>query len=328
MRNKMSLKNKKKWLEALKKLEEEIISLKSKQKDLESKIHKLKQEAEDIHAKEMKKFKEVLRESEKAQEKVELERLRDEKRLEEVEAELTQIIQQIHEKEQEKLLKEKMLKETEERIQMLSNDIAKFESENPFLVQKFKGKAELEKEFKKVNDKITQMQFEVDELENKRVKRQMQIDIAEEAIKNENAKIEQINHKIKTISEDDEESIKKIEVYFNRKKRETDMDYPSYTVYTTLRRFDTMKISDEIRAKMGEVISTLKSSLLKNVERTIDVLNEQIKDKAYEVKHFGSTLKSHMKQHKNNNPEDEKIKATLVAKFKESVNEFRDLKLK
>ena len=324
----ISLKNKKKWLEALKKLEEEIFALKSKQSNLEAKIQKVRQEAEDIHTQEIKKFKEVLRESERAREKVEFEQERDSQRLEETEAELQLICKQIHDKEEEKALKEQMLKETEEKIRMLTTDISKFEADNPFLVQKFKSKIDLEKELAKLTEKITQMQLDVDDLDAKRVKRQTDIDKAEEAIKNEQERIKQINNTIKTVSEEDEESIRKIEVYFNRKKRESDMDYPSYTVYTTLRRFDTMKISDEITATMGDVISTLKPSLLSNVERTIKMLQEQIKDKALETKHFGETLKSHMRDHRANNLEDEKIKATLVSKFKELVNELRDLKLK
>lgn len=324
----MSLKNKKKWLQALKKLEEEIAALKNKQADLEAKIDKIRQDAEDIHTQEIKKFKEVLRDSEKARDKVEQERIRDSQRLEETEAELQLINKQIETKEKEKALKEQMMKESEERIKMLTADIAKFESENPFLVQNFKSKADLEKELKKINEQIAQLQFEVDDLDARRVKRQVQKDTAEEAIKCEKEIINQVNHAIKTITEEDEESIKKIEVYFNRKKRESDMDYPSFTVYKTLRRFDTMKISDEITAKLGDVIASLKPSLLNNVQRTINMLQEQIKDKALETKHFGETLKSHLRQHRKNNAEDEKIKAVLVAKFKELANELRDLKLK
>lgn len=78
----MSLRNKKKWILALQKLETTIDELKAKQKELEQKIQRINQDAEDLHSLEMKKFKEVLRETEKALHKVEGERKRDEERLE------------------------------------------------------------------------------------------------------------------------------------------------------------------------------------------------------------------------------------------------------
>ena len=51
---KMSLRNKKKWMEALKKLEQEILELKVKQKQLEELIRSIRQEATDLHTFEMK----------------------------------------------------------------------------------------------------------------------------------------------------------------------------------------------------------------------------------------------------------------------------------
>jgi len=51
---KMSLRNKKKWMEALKKLEQEILELKAKQKQLEELIRSIRQEAADLHTFEMK----------------------------------------------------------------------------------------------------------------------------------------------------------------------------------------------------------------------------------------------------------------------------------
>ena len=80
---KMSLRVKRKWLEAMKKLENQINDLKIKQKELEMKIRKIREDAEDLHSFEMKKFKQILADTERALDKIECERKRDENRLEE-----------------------------------------------------------------------------------------------------------------------------------------------------------------------------------------------------------------------------------------------------
>jgi uncharacterized protein Smg (DUF494 family) len=53
---KMSLRNRKIWLAAIVKLEQEIADLKQTQKDLEIQIQHIRQDAGDLHALEMKRF--------------------------------------------------------------------------------------------------------------------------------------------------------------------------------------------------------------------------------------------------------------------------------
>ena len=106
------------------------------------------------------------------------------------------------------------------------------------------------------------------------------------------------------------------------------MDSPHIFVRDYVKRLETMSIADEIRIKNGEVISKLKTSLLENVKRTIEVLNEEIAEKAAEVKNVAETLMHKSKRHDKNNEQAEKLRKTLVLKYKTLVSEFRDLKLK
>lgn len=324
----MSLRNKRKWLAAMKKLEAKIAELKAKQKELEAKIKQIMQSAEDLHSLEMKKFKEVIRETEKALAKIEAERKRDEERIDECQQELERLKNDHKDKLEEKKLKEQMLQETQDRIKMLDADIKKYEEENPLIVEKYKSKQTLEKELKLLNSKIAQLQQEVDNMDHRRINRQMEIDKAEAAIKTEKAKIVSLNNTIISSQEEDEEIINRIEIYFNRKRRESGMDTPHTIIQNALRRIETMKISDEIKAKEGDVLISLKKSLLDNVRRTRDVLTEEIKEKAVEVRHVGDVLKEQMRNPKTHNPDHEKLTQSLTVKFKQLANELRDLKIK
>lgn len=325
---KMSLRNRKIWLAAILKLEQEITGLKQTQSDLEAQIQQIRQDAEDLHSLEMKKFKEVLYDSELALEKIENERKRDEERLEECQKELALIKLEYEAKINERKLKEQMLQEAKHRITELELNIALYEKENPLIVEKYKSKASIEKELKTLKEKIDQMQVEVDEMNKDRIQRQMVIDSSKKEIETQKSRITSIGNTIQTLETEDEEHIKRIEVYFNRKSRETGMESPFIFTRDYVKRLETMTIADEIRIKNGEVIGKLKNSLLQNVSRTIEVLDEQIAEKAAEVRNVAETLMHKAKRRDKNNEQAEKLRHTLVLKYKTLVSEFRDLKLK
>ena len=153
------------------------------------------------------------------------------------------------------------------------------------------------------------------------------MDSAKQEMQYQKNKIEKIEEEIKSTSEENEDNIKKIEVYFNRKRRETNMDTPSYTVQASLRRFDAITIKDEIRVKEGDVMAAKKNLLLSSVKRTISMLTEKIKDKTLEVRQISETLRSHQSQ-KGTREEDIQLNEVLVIKFKEAVKELWSLKMK
>jgi chromosome segregation ATPase len=323
----MSAKNKKKWLEAMRQLQNKITTLKTKEKELNVQLQSIRQEAEDFHTLQMKKFKQVLRETELAHEKVAKERLAVGDRLEEAEEEAGEIEIKIEFAEDQGKLKRMQVEELTERISMLKADIARFEKEHSDLIASYNVKRNLEKQMKELEDKISKMQLDVNEMEEAKINKQMRIDLAEQEIEKQKNAINRIDETIKLTKEENEIAIKKIEVYFNRKRRETEMDSPGYTVQASLRRFDTMKLSDEIRVEEGSVVASKKNELLSNVKRTIDVLAQQIKEKAIDLRHTIETIKSHEK-HRGNSNEDWKVKNALQTKFQDLTKEFWDLKMK
>jgi chromosome segregation ATPase len=325
---KMSLRNRKIWLASIVKLEQEIADLNQTQKDLEIQIQQIRQDAGDLHSLEMKKFSDVLYDSEQALEKIENERKRDEERLDQCLKDLASIKAEHQSKIDDRTLKEQMLHETKDRIRELEFDIETYEKGNPYIIEKYKSKANIEKELKSLKVKIDQMQLEVDEINQDRIQRQMAIDSGHKEIDTQKTKISEIGKNIGSLESEGEDHIKRIEVYFNRKRRETGMDSPHIFVRDYIKRLETMTIADEISIKDGEVLAKLKNSLLHNVSRTIEVLNDQISEKAADVKHVAETLKQQSKHHNKNNEHSEKLRQTLVLKFKTLVSEFRDLKIK
>jgi len=161
-----------------------------------------------------------------------------------------------------------------------------------------------------------------------RIKNQIIIDSAENTIATEREKIDEINKTINSLESEEEENIKRMEVYFSRKRRETGMDSPYTYISDYVKRLDTMSITEEINIKEGEILAKIKNSLCLNVRRTIEVLNNQIIEKSIDVRHVGETLKEQSKHHDKNNEHSEKLRQTLLGKFKTLVAEFADLKLK
>ncbi|CAI2376224.1 unnamed protein product [Moneuplotes crassus] len=325
---KMSARNKKKWLESLRKLTHDIENLKVKKKTVEESISKIRQEAEDLHTFEMKKFKEVLAETERALDKIEGERKRDEARLEELEASLSELRQEYSSMVDAKALKEKCIHETQQRIKMLEADIRNYEKANPLIVEKYQSKASLKQDLDNLNAKIKKMQVQVDSINQDRVYKQMRVDKENENIQKNEEEIEKLTSQIEVLKTEHEENIKRIEVYFNRKRRETGMDTPHVYVHDLVKRLDTITIGDEVRIKEGEVLSKIRASLLDNVKRTIGVLDEQIKEKSMDLLHVRETLKEQSRHHQEENEHSSKLQQTLIKKFKILVHEFRDLKIK
>ena len=324
---KISAKNKMKSLNNMKELEQNISNLENKENEIKSKIETIRQQAQDIHASEMQKFKEILSKTEEVKTKIEQERVRIGQRLKETEEEVDKINSDSKSKENEDSQKATQVSELKNKILVLQNDIKEYEKNNSLTIENYKKKDALEKQLKSLESKINKMQGEVDELDKIRIKKQIQLDSAEQEIKDQKSTIQKIEDEIRATSDENQDNIKKIEVYFNRKRRETTMDTPSYTVQASLRRFDTISIKDEIRIKEGDVMASKKSLLLSNVKRTIAMLTEKIKDKAMEVRQISETLKSHQNQ-EGTQDEDASLNQVLVMKFKEATKEFWGLKMK
>jgi DNA repair exonuclease SbcCD ATPase subunit len=222
----------------------------------------------------------------------------------------------LEQKKQNKNLKEQMMQETISRVEMLEIDIANYEKQNPNIIEKYTSKATLEKELSGLKAKIKQMQLDVDSMDERRVTKQMIIDSAQSSINEQKERIKAFKKAIGELENQDIESIKRIEVYFNRKHREVGIDTPIQIIQTSLKRMDEVSLSSEIFAKQAEVLANLKSSLLDNVHRTIEVLEKEISEKAIDVKHVGETLKIQLKHHDPNNENAVKMRDALINKFK------------
>ena len=223
-------------------------------------------------------------------------------------------------------MKETILEETQERIKMLETDLAKYGEQNPLVIEKFKSKANLEKELKILNMKISEMQEEVNGMDQNRVERQIQIDQAHKKIEARKKELKSMDKIISNIEAEEEEQIKRIEVYFNRRRREIGMETPHVFIRDYVKRLDTMTIQEEISIKQGETLAQVKSSLLSNVQRTIDMLESEISNKIEDIKHVKEILETQNvggdKEH------SEKHRKTLLKKFKTLVSEFNSLKIK
>lgn len=223
---------------------------------------------------------------------------------------------ELEQKKQDKKLKEQMLQETISRVEMLEMDISNYEKQNPNIVEKYTNKANLEQELSDLKNRIQQMQLDVDSMDEQRVTKQMIVDSAQSSINEQKERIKAFKKAIQELETQDIESIKRIEVYFSRKHREVGIDTPTQIVQTSLKRMEETNLSSEIFAKQAEVLANLKSSLLDNVHRTIEVLEKEISEKAIDVKHVGETLKVQLKHHDPNNEDAVKMRNTLVNKFK------------
>ena len=324
----MSLKNKRKWIAALQKLEGKTDSLKENQKDLDQKLQRIQQDAEDLHSLEMKKFKDVLKHTETALSKVEREKVKCERRLEECKKALGLATNEHSDQEGGKILKQKMFQETIKRIEVLEIDIMAYEAQNPMMVEKYKSKALLEKELADIKIKIKHMQEDVNGMDEQRVTKQMILDSTQQSLKEQQDRIAQMQKTINNLEMEDEDQIKRIEVYFSRKNREVEMDTPVQILQSSIRKIDGVSLNNEIISKQVEVLAKLKISLLDNVQRTIDVLTKEIAEKVIEVKHIGDTLKTQSKGLNKHDEDAVKLNTALKNKFKLLCGEFHDLKVK
>lgn len=196
---KMSAINRDKWLKKLRELENLQKSLKEEMNEKLAKMDKITQDAEDMHTLQMKNFKVVLSETENARQKLDQERIRNGQRLEEAEAEADIVTQNVIKKEQEGEQKQQELEDLKARIRQLERDIATYEEENPTVIETYKSKRNLEKQHQELSLKIKTMQAEVDELNDKRVRKQMQIDITNQEIQKQRSNINSFNRQIKEV---------------------------------------------------------------------------------------------------------------------------------